>query len=283
MNKQHLHKLVRNALAEDIGVSDVTTALVISPGCQSTAHILAREQLVVAGTDAAELAFELLQPDIRFDLSCADGDVLEPNGLIAEVSGDAAAILSAERVALNFLQRMSGIATLTRRFVQRVEGLDVRIADTRKTAPGLRILEKQAVRAGGGVNHRMGLYDGILIKENHLALAGANAIELAIGRARQGAHHLVKVEIEVDSADAAETAARAGADAILLDNMAPAQMRDAVNRVRNVSERIIVEASGTVSLDNVREVAETGVDVISVGKLTHSAPAVDISLEIVGD
>ena len=141
----------------------------------------------------------------------------------------------------------------------------------------------QAVRAGGGVNHRMGLYDGILIKENHLALAGANAIEIAIGRARQGAHHLVKVEIEVDCADAAETAARAGADAILLDNMAPAQMRDAVNRVRNVSERIIVEASGSVSLDNVREVAETGVDVISVGKLTHSAPAVDISLEIVGE
>ena len=283
MNKQHLHKLVKNALAEDIGVSDVTTALVISPGRQSTAHILAREQLVVAGTDAAELAFKLLQPDIRFDLSCVAGDVLEPNGLIAEVSGDAAAILSAERVALNFLQRMSGIATLTRRFVQRVEGLDVRIADTRKTVPGLRTLEKQAVRAGGGVNHRMGLYDGILIKENHLALAGANAIEIAIGRARQGAHHLVKVEIEVDCADAAETAARAGADAILLDNMAPAQMRDAVNRVRNVSERIIVEASGSVSLDNVREVAETGVDVISVGKLTHSAPAVDISLEIVGD
>jgi nicotinate-nucleotide pyrophosphorylase (carboxylating) len=283
MNKQDLHKLVTNALAEDIGGSDVTTALVISPGCQSTAHILAREQLVLAGTDAAELAFKLLQPDIRFDLSCADGDVLEPNGLIAEVSGDAAAILSAERVALNFLQRMSGIATLTRRFVQRVEGLDVRIADTRKTAPGLRILEKQAVRAGGGVNHRMGLYDGILIKENHLALAGENAIELAIGRARQGAHHLVKVEIEVDSADAAETAAQAGADAILLDNMAPVEMTDAVNRVRNVSERIIVEASGSVSLDNVREVAETGVDVISVGKLTHSAPAVDISLEIVGD
>jgi nicotinate-nucleotide pyrophosphorylase (carboxylating) len=283
MNELYLRELVRNALAEDIGAGDVTTALVISPGSRSTAHILARERLVLAGTAAAELAFRLLEPNIQFDLNGEDGAVLEPDGLIAEVSGNAAAILSAERVALNFLQRMSGIATLTRRFVQQVEGLDVRISDTRKTTPGLRILEKQAVRAGGGVNHRMGLYDGILIKENHLALVGANATERAIELARQEARHLLKVEIEVESADAAETAARARADAILLDNMAPAEMREAVNRVRKVSESVIIEASGSVSLDNVREVAETGVDIISVGKLTHSALAVDISLEIIRD
>ena len=283
MNELYLRELVRNALAEDIGAGDVTTALVVSPGSQSTAQILARERLVLAGTAAAELAFRLLEPNIRFDLNSEDGAELEPDGLIAEVSGNAAAILSAERVALNFLQQMSGIATLTRRFVQRVEGLDVRISDTRKTTPGLRVLEKQAVRAGGGVNHRMGLYDGILIKENHLALVGANATERAIELARQEARHLLKVEIEVESADAAETAARAGADAILLDNMAAAEMREAVNRVRKVSENIIIEASGTVSLDNVREIAETGVDIISVGKLTHSAPAVDISLEIIRD
>ena len=283
MNELYLRELVRNALAEDIGAGDVTTALVVSPGSQSTAQILARERLVLAGTAAAELAFRLLEPNIQFDLNGEDGAVLEPDGLIAEVSGNAAAILSAERVALNFLQRMSGIATLTRRFVQQVEGLDVRISDTRKTTPGLRILEKQAVRAGGGVNHRMGLYDGILIKENHLALVGANATERAIELARQEARHLLKVEIEVESADAAETAARARADAILLDNMAPAEMREAVNRVRKVSESVIIEASGSVSLDNVREVAETGVDIISVGKLTHSALAVDISLEIIRD
>jgi len=283
MNKLYLQELIRNALAEDIGAGDLTTVLVIAPGRQAKAQILAHEKLVLAGTDAAELAFKLLDPDIRFDLNGEDGAVLEPDELIAGLSGNAAAILSAERVALNFLQRMSGIATLTRRFVQRVEGLGARIADTRKTTPGLRILEKQAVRAGGGVNHRMGLYDGILIKENHLALAGERAIERAIELARRQAHHLVKVEIEVDSADAAEAAARAGADAILLDNMVPAEMREAVNHIRNVSERIIIEASGSVSLDNVREVAETGVDVISVGKLTHSAPAVDISLEIIED
>lgn len=283
MNELYLRELVRKALAEDIGAGDVTTALLVSPGRQSTAYILAREQLVLGGTAAAEMAFRLLEPNIRFDLKSEDGAVLEPDGLIAEVSGNAACILSAERVALNFLQRLSGIATLTRRFVQQVEGLPVRISDTRKTTPGLRALEKQAVRAGGGVNHRMGLYDGILIKENHLALAGANKIEHAIKLARQEAHHLLKVEIEVESADAAETAARAGADAILLDNMDPAEIKEAVNRVREVSGTIIIEASGSLSLDKVREVAETGVDIISVGKLTHSALAVDISLEIISD
>lgn len=284
MNEMYLQGLVRKALAEDMGGVDVTTASIIPKGHQSTAHILARQGLVLAGTDAAELAFKLLDSNIQFDLKKEDGNSVDPDELIAEVSGKTAAILSAERVALNFLQRLSGVATLTRCFVEQVEGLDVRIVDTRKTTPGLRVLEKRAVRAGGGVNHRVGLYDGILIKENHLAaLGGANAIERAIEHARKGAHHLMKVEIEVSSADAAETAAQAGADAILLDNMALEGMRDAVNRIRNISQEVIIEASGSVSLDNVQDVAETGVSIISVGKLTHSAPSVDISLEIIED
>jgi nicotinate-nucleotide pyrophosphorylase (carboxylating) len=281
MNELYLQQVVGKALAEDIGSADVTTSLLISAGCQSTARLIAHQTLVVAGTDAAELAFKLLDPSVQFDLKQMDGTSVEPEEQIAVISGKTASILSAERVALNFLQRMSGIATLTRRYVEQSEGLEVRIADTRKTTPGLRILEKQAVRAGGGVNHRMGLYDGILIKENHLRALGANAIERAIERARQGAHHLIKVQVEVSSADAAEAAVRAGADAILLDNMAVAEMTEAVKRIRNISEHVIIEASGLISLDNVREVAQTGVDIISVGSLTHSAPAVDISLEIV--
>jgi len=237
---------------------------------------------VLAGVDAAELAFKLLDPDVRFVAEKQEGAPAEENEVVARVRGKAAPILSAERVALNFLQRMSGIATLTRKFVQQVAGLGVRIADTRKTLPGLRVLEKSAVRFGGGVNHRVGLYDGILIKENHLAAIGdADAIERAIQRARQNAHHLIKVEIEVGSPDAAEIAARAGADAILLDNMTVAEMSESVRRIRSIAKGVTVEASGSVSLDNVREIAKTGVDIISVGKLTHSAPAADISLEIV--
>jgi nicotinate-nucleotide pyrophosphorylase (carboxylating) len=281
MNELYLQQVVREALVEDIGSGDVTTSLLISAGSESTAHLIAHQELVVAGTEAAELAFTLLDPSVRFDLKAPDGTHVEPDEQIAVISGETAPILSAERVALNFLQRMSGIATLTRRYVEQSEGLEVRIADTRKTTPGLRILEKQAVRAGGGVNHRMGLYDGILIKENHLRALGAHALERAIEQAHEGAHHLMKVEVEVSSADAAEAAARAGADGILLDNMAVAEMTDAAKRIRSVSEYVIIEASGSISLDNVREVAQTGVDIISVGSLTHSAPAVDISLEFV--
>jgi len=281
MNHLYLQQVVREALVEDIGSGDVTTSLLISAGCQSTAHLVAHEELVVAGTEAAELAFKLVDPSVRFDLKKVDGTRVKSDDQIAVISGRTASILSAERVALNFLQRMSGIATLTRRYVEQIEGLNVRIADTRKTTPGLRFLEKQAVRAGGGVNHRMGLYDGILIKENHLRALFTGAIEQAIERAHQEAQHLIKVEVEVSSADAAEAAVRAGADAILLDNMAVDEMAQAVKRVRNVSEHVIIEASGSVCLDNIREVAGIGVDIISVGKLTHSAPAVDISLEIV--
>ena len=282
MSEFYLTELVRKALAEDIGSGDVTTALIIPPPCRSAAQILARQELVLAGTDAADLVFKLLDTDIRFDPKKAEGATVEPDEVIAVVSGRTAGILSGERVALSFLQRMSGIATLTRRFVEQVDGLNVCIVDTRKTTPGLRVLEKKAVRAGGGVNHRVGLYDGILIKENHLAALGCpDAIEHAIERACQEAHHLMKVGIEVSSAEDAETAARAGANVIMLDNMAVSEMRDAVRRIRDISDQVTIEASGSVSLDNVREIAETAVDIISVGRLTHSAPAVDISLEII--
>jgi nicotinate-nucleotide pyrophosphorylase (carboxylating) len=282
MNELYLTELVRKALAEDIGTGDVTTALIVSPTQRSTAQILAREKLVLAGTDAARLAFTQLDPDIRFELNKIDGSTVAPDEEIAVVSGRAAAILSAERVAVSLLQRMSGIATLTRHFIEKVDGLAVCIADTRKTTPGLRALEKKAVRVGGGVNHRVGLYDGILIKENHLAALGCDdAIERAVEQARRESHHLIKVGIEVSSAEDAETAARAGADVIMLDNMAVGDMKDAVRRIRDVAAGATIEASGSVCLDNVREIAETGVDIISVGKLTHSAPAVDISLDIV--
>jgi nicotinate-nucleotide pyrophosphorylase (carboxylating) len=281
MSRLYLTELVRRALAEDIGTGDVTTKLIVSPTHSSTAQILAREKLVLAGTDAAIIAFRQLDPDIRFKLNNTDGATIEPDEEIAVVSGETTAILSAERVAVSFLQRMSGIATLTRRFVEKVEGLPVLIADTRKTTPGLRVLEKKAVRTGGGVNHRVGLYDGILIKENHLAaLGGDDVIKRAVERARQEAHHLIKVGIEVSSAEEAQTAARAGAEVIMLDNMAVEEMKDAVGLIRNVSKNATIEASGCVCLENVREIAETGVDIISVGKLTHSAPAMDISLEM---
>jgi nicotinate-nucleotide pyrophosphorylase (carboxylating) len=260
----------------------VTTAVVIPPTRRSTAHILGHQELVLAGTEPARLAFEMLDADARFELKKQEGSTVEPDETIAVVSGKTAAILSAERVAVSLLQRMSGIATLTSHFIQKVDGLPVCIADTRKTTPGLRALEKKAVRVGGGVNHRVGLYDGILIKENHLAALGCDdAIERAVEQARRESHHLIKVGIEVSSAEDAETAARAGADVIMLDNMAVGDMKEAVRRIRHVAEGATIEASGSVCLDNVREIAETGVDIISVGKLTHSAPAVDISLDIV--
>ncbi len=282
MSELYLTELVRKALAEDIGTGDVTTELIVSPTRRSTAQILARERLVLAGTEAARLVFTQLDRDIGFELNKIDGSTIAPDEEIAVVSGRAAAILSAERVAVSYLQRMSGIATLTRRFVEKVEGLPVLIADTRKTTPGLRVMEKKAVRTGGGVNHRVGLYDGILIKENHLAALGGNeVIKRAVERARKEAHHLIKVGIEVSSAEDAEIAARAGADVIMLDNMGVRDMKDTVRRIREIGDRVTIEASGSVCLDNVREIAETGVDIISVGKLTHSAPAVDISLEIV--
>ena len=264
------------ALEEDLGSGDLTTAAVVSPDATARATIEQRAPGVPAGLAVAEAVFQRLDPSVTFTVLAQDGGWREPGPLV-ELSGPAAAILSGERVALNFLGRLSGVATLTARFVQAVEGTGARILDTRKTTPGLRALEKKAVRAGGGTNHRRGLYDAVLVKENHSALAGG--VGEATRRALAGAPASVTVEVECASLAEVEEALAAGAGRILLDNMDPAGLRRAVDLVDGRAE---LEASGGVTLDNVRTVAESGVDWISVGALTHSAPALDLSLILHG-
>ena len=259
-------------LREDLGDGDRTSEAVIDPEAQCTAELFLKEPGVVCGLAVCEGVFREVDPGIAFVPSCADGDLLEPCR-VARVEGNARAILAGERLALNLLGRLSGIATLTRRYVDAVEGTDVTILDTRKTTPGLRALEKEAVRAGGGSNHRYGLYDAILVKDNHLRVAGG--IERAVMRAR---HAGLPVEVECETFPEVQDALAAGADRILLDNMSPAQLRRAVACVVGAVE---LEASGGVTLENIRRVAETGVDYISVGALTHSAPTLDFSLEVI--
>ncbi|MFW6078943.1 MAG: carboxylating nicotinate-nucleotide diphosphorylase [Gemmatimonadota bacterium] len=278
---------VERALAEDLGWGDITTDTLVSPELEAEARIVARAAGVVAGLPVAREAFRQVDAGagraagaagVAFESEAADGDRVEPGDVIAYVRGGARPILSAERVALNFLQRLSGIATLTARYVEAVGGARARIVDTRKTTPGLRALEKYAVRCGGGHNHRMHLGDSVLIKDNHraaLAAVGARLTD-AIHRARHGLSHTVAIAVELDSPDALDDVVEAGADAVLLDNMAPAALADAVARVGG---RALVEASGGITLDTVREVAESGVDLISVGALTHSAPALDLALD----
>jgi nicotinate-nucleotide pyrophosphorylase (carboxylating) len=260
------------ALAEDLGAGDLTTLAVVPEGAQARARIEQRAPGVVAGLGVAQAVFERLDGSLDFRASAPEGEWREP-GVLAEISGLAASILAGERVALNFLGRLSGVATLTARYVQAVEGTGARILDTRKTTPGLRELEKAAVRAGGGVSHRSGLYDAILVKENHAALAGG--VGEATRRALAGAPDGVTVEVECATLDEVEAAVAAGVPRILLDNMAPADLRQAVELAGGRAE---LEASGGITLDTVRAVAESGVDYISVGALTHSAPALDVSL-----
>jgi len=266
---------VARALAEDIGPGDVTTMATVDVGTPCRGEIIAKAQGVIAGLRVAEIAFEQVDPQTRFEYASRDGDRVSPGTVIARLDGDAHAILSAERTALNFLQRMSGIATLTARYVEAVAGTAARICDTRKTAPGLRALDKYAVAAGGGANHRIGLFDGVLIKENHIRAAGG--IGQAVRLARERAHHLLKVEVEVTSLSELEAALDARADVVLLDNMSVADVAAAVEAAGG---RCRLEVSGGVTLENVRAFAECGVNYISVGALTHSAPALDISLEI---
>ena len=265
-------ELIDRALAEDLGAGDLTTAAVVPAGAVARARIEQKEPGVPAGLRVAEKVFERSDPELRWHAHAADGEWRE-SGLLAEVAGSAAAILAAERVALNFLGRLSGVATLTARFVRAVEGTGVQILDTRKTTPGLRALEKEAVRAGGGVSHRNGLYDAILVKENHSVLAGG--VGEAAGRAVARAPSGVAVEIECATLQEVEDALGAGVPRLLLDNMAPESLRRAVEVVAGRAE---LEASGGIALENVRAVAETGVDCISIGALTHSAPALDLSL-----
>ncbi len=268
-----LDRIIENALAEDIHTGDITTLAVVSGKRPAKARLTAKEPMVLAGIKAAARVFELLDPGIIFTPLCSDGDHLAAGRVIAEIEGDAASLLQGERVALNILQRMSGIATLTARYVAAVEGTGARIVDTRKTAPGLRSLDKYAVRVGGGMNHRFGLYDGVLIKENHISAAGG--IGVAVSRARAGIPHTIKIEVETENLTEVAEALASSADIIMLDNMDTTTMRKAVAMIGG---KALVEASGGVNLETVREIAATGVDIISVGALTHSCRAMDISM-----
>ncbi|MDP3028906.1 MAG: carboxylating nicotinate-nucleotide diphosphorylase [Deltaproteobacteria bacterium] len=267
--------LIEQALAEDIGPGDLTTEALIDPELQGQATIVAKQDFRVAGLEIAGQVFHTLNPTIEFKALLKDGGRAAPGEVLAEVYGPVADLLRGERVALNFLQHLSGIATHTHKFVEAVAGLPVKILDTRKTIPGLRLLEKYAVRMGGGHNHRFGLYDAILIKDNHLS--AVNSLAGAIRRAKDYAPHVAKVEIEVSSIDQLKEALAAGAVAILLDNMDIPTLKEAVALAGG---KAVLEASGGVNLKNVREIAETGVDMISIGALTHSAPACDISLRL---
>lgn len=275
ISRYRLHQLIRSALDEDIGAGDVTTGALLSGHETGTAQAMAKADMVVAGIDVFRETFLFLNGDIHFADCLEDGCDIRRGEVLAGLSGRLGDILTAERVALNFLQRMCGIATMTRQFVSAVTGTQARILDTRKTVPGLRILDKYAVGIGGGLNHRFALYDGVLIKDNHITAAGG--IGEAVKRAKRRIPHLLKIEVEVKNQGEAKEALTAGADAIMLDNMGLDAMREAVLLIGGV---IPVEASGNVTLANVRQIAETGVDFISVGALTHSVKAADISLII---
>lgn len=268
-----IDRIIRTALQEDIGLGDVTTMATVEPGTTSRAELVAKEDFVLAGIDVARRVFYLLSDSISFEPLSRDGHAIRKGTVLAWLKGDAVFLLQGERVALNLLQRMCGIATMTARFVEAVEGTGAIIVDTRKTTPGLRVLEKSAVRMGGGRNHRTSLYDGVLIKENHSAAAGGIAV--AIRRARERVPHVLKIEVETRDLAEVEEALSAGADIVLLDNMDTQTLRQAVELVDG---RALTEASGGVNLETVRSIAETGVNFISVGALTHSFRSADISM-----
>jgi len=268
-----IDKIIETALAEDIHTGDITTLSVCPKARAMTARLVAKEPMVLAGMEVARRVFSRLDPGSRFEAAFADGAQVEKGTVIARIEGDAAALLQGERVALNLLQRMCGIATQTSLYVKEIAGTGARVVDTRKTTPGLRVVEKYAVRVGGGTNHRTGLYDGVLIKENHIAAAGG--ILEAVRAARAYIPHTLKIEVETENIEDVRLALEAGADIIMLDNMGLAEMREAVALI---GKRALVEASGGVNLTTIKAIAETGVDIISVGALTHSVRAMDISM-----
>ncbi len=278
-NTQEVEQLIDRALAEDLGWGDVTTEALVSSDQQGEASIIAKANGILAGAEVAKQVFLKVDPELKVDILIEDGANIKPGDIIAKIEGKVASILKAERVALNFLQHLSGIASETACYVEAVKGLPAQVTDTRKTIPGLRALEKHAVKAGGGKNHRMHLGDAILIKDNHLAVLRSQGLNLKeiVAMARQKASPELKVEIEVKTPQEAVEAAEAGADIIMLDNMDIDDMRQAAQLVKG---RAVIEASGGITLDKVRAVAETGVDLISIGALTHSAKALDISLEL---
>lgn len=267
--------VIQTALQEDIGYGDITTSLLIPEGNKSKAHFIANEPFVLAGLPFALKVFHVLDSFIKSQIYCRDGTRVRKGSVIAEISGKTHNILKGERVSLNILQRLSGIATLTNIYVEKIEGSKAKIIDTRKTTPCLRFMEKYAVRVGGGYNHRFGLFDGVLIKDNHIKASGG--IQKAVKAAKKG-HHLLKIEVEVKNLQELKEAIAAGVDIIMLDNMTVEKMKEAV---KISGGRALLEASGNIKPENVSEVARTGVDLISVGALTHSSSAVDISLKIV--
>ncbi|MDA5634897.1 MULTISPECIES: carboxylating nicotinate-nucleotide diphosphorylase [Rhizobium/Agrobacterium group] len=270
-----IEPLVRNALLEDLGLAgDITSAAVIPADHRSVVVMAAREPGVIAGLDAAELAFQLVDPAIILKRHVEDGATVAPGDIIATIEGPSRGLLTAERTALNFLGHLSGIASVTAKIAASISGTKASIACTRKTTPGLRALEKYAVRAGGGMNHRFALYDAVLIKDNHIAVAGG--VRAAIRSAKQGVGHLVKIEVEVDTLAQLREVMDEGVDAVLLDNMTPEQLREAV---AIVAGRAITEASGRINPQTAAAIAASGIDLISVGWLTHSAPVLDIGLD----
>jgi nicotinate-nucleotide pyrophosphorylase (carboxylating) len=273
-----IEPIVRAALAEDLGLAgDITSAACIDADAILSVAFVSRQPGVVAGLDCARLALAALDPAVVFETVAVDGDRVAPGSVLARVNGNARAILSAERVALNLLGRLSGIASLTATYVEHIAHTRARIIDTRKTMPGLRLLEKYAVRCGGGANHRFGLDDAVLIKDNHVAACGG--VAEAVRRARAHVGHMVKIEVEVDTLDQLHEALRERPDIVMLDNFS---LDDLAEAVRIADRRMVLEASGGVNLRTVRAIAETGVDLISVGALTHSAPVLDIGLDVVG-
>lgn len=281
LDPEFIFSAVNAALAEDLGRGDLTTRATVRPGIMARGSFLAKQDMVLAGLEVADAVFSSFNPQFQIESTASDGEEVKAGRAFARVAGDAQMLLTAERTALNFLQRLSGVATVTRQYVTAIAGTQAKIVDTRKTTPGLRMLEKYAVTCGGGYNHRLGLDDGVLIKDNHIALAGG--VTEAIRRAREAAGHLHKIEVEVATHDQLREALQAKADIIMLDNMTPEQVREAVAIIQQhepTERRTLTEASGGITLVNVRAYAEAGVDLISIGALTHSAPAVDISFKI---
>jgi nicotinate-nucleotide pyrophosphorylase (carboxylating) len=271
----YLDNIIQRALEEDMGPGDVTTDSIIDPHATGKAALLAKENMILAGLPLFSMVFALLDPELQFEYLRQDGAAVQAGETICRISGRLAPILKAERTALNFVQRMSVIATLTNDYIERAGRGKVKILDTRKTVPGLRALDKYAVRMGGGFNHRIGLFDGILIKDNHIAAAGS--ITKAVELAKANSPHTLKVEVEVENLIGVQEALDSGADIIMLDNMPIDTMKQAV---RLINRKALVEVSGGVTLGNIPEIADIGVDFISVGALTHSAKAMDLSLEI---
>lgn len=273
-----IYNLAGDLLKEDMGRGDLTTAATVRGGQSGRGRFLAKQDFILCGLEIAEAVFSTLDSQIQIESRVFDGDAVNRDTEFARIEGPADVLLIGERTALNLLQRLSGVATLTRRFVDAINGTGAKIVDTRKTTPGLRVLEKYAVTVGGGFNHRFGLDDGVLIKDNHIAMAGG--VRRAIELARREVPHLMRIEVEVGNESQLREALKAGADVIMLDNMTTDDMRAAVQLIREQVPAVLIEASGGVNLETVRGIAECGVDLISVGAITHSATAVDISLKI---